>query len=164
MNKEESLLYRKENTKVYNSDHLCGKDFKSERAKLKNKYIKYSSMHGKKQRGLDYSPLGMFLLSHVGDNWDDVFKEAQRRLKGADKQSIFYFVAKNEFEKRPIVRCGESSYYSGLYVDDKNILQKVDPTINNENLHPQCACCTYTFNGKKLKNKYDESCTSFIIK
>lgn len=70
------------------------------------------SMHGYKERGLDYTPLFKFLLSKVGDYWDDVFSEVNSRL---DKtEPIYWIVALNE--KEGYGRVGELSYFSGLYV------------------------------------------------
>ncbi|WP_332693165.1 hypothetical protein [Devosia sp.] len=45
------------------------------------------------------------------------------------------------------VRVGESSYYSGMYVDVEGLLQMVNPSIGPSSLIPQCKCCTHTFNG-----------------
>lgn len=40
-------------------------------------------MHGRLERGRDYTPLYKFLLSKVGQRWDDVHKEAVSRLDNA---------------------------------------------------------------------------------
>ena len=59
-------------------------------------------MHGKQQRGLDYTPLFKFLLKKVGSNWDDVYSEAVSRLDRPDP--IFWLVAINENQKKDYVR------------------------------------------------------------
>lgn len=49
------------------------------------------SMHGRIQHGMDYTPLFQFLLSKVGQPWNEVHSEAVSRL---DKPApIFYLVA-----------------------------------------------------------------------
>jgi hypothetical protein len=45
---------------------------------------------------------------------------------------------------------GESTYYSGLFVDDENRLRKVDPDLGPESMARSCACCTHTFNGARI--------------
>jgi hypothetical protein len=105
---------------------------------------------GKKvNRGLDYTPLFRFLLSKVGKNWTEIHQEAVTRLDR--EEPIYWMVALNDEEQQAKFRAGESSYYSGLYVDENNILQKVDPTMGPEKLFPTCACCTWTFNGVPIK-------------
>lgn len=150
MNKEVKPLYRKVNSRTINNHHNTGPDSKNDR-NTKNGTKK--SMKKGVQRGLDYTPLFMFLLSKVGKDWDSIHSEAVKRL---DKEEpIFYLVARNEEEKKDVVRCGESSCYSGLFIDDDNKLQKVDPNVKNEDFVPSCWCCTKTFNGKVLVKKHN---------
>ena len=79
-------------------------------------------------------------------SWNDVFSEAKSRL---DKQDpIFWIVALLEDEKKEFVRIGESSFYSGLFVDNYGILQHVNPNLKAVDMKPFCNCCTHTFNGK----------------
>lgn len=69
------------------------------------------SMHGQIQHGMDYTPLFQFLLSKVGQPWNEVHSEAVSRL---DKEApIFYLVALHRKNWQSYVCCGESSYYSG---------------------------------------------------
>ncbi|MBS7806216.1 hypothetical protein KIH26_01250 [Variovorax sp. PCZ-1] len=110
-------------------------------------------MHGKKQRGLDYTPLFKFLLSKIGQSWSAVHSEAISRLDS--EEPIFWLVAIRAEEKKEYVRLGEASYYSGLYVDEEGLLQLVNSKISAESLAPQCACCTHTFNGVRFTRKYD---------
>jgi hypothetical protein len=74
----------------------------------------------------DYTPLFKFLLAKVGQLWDDVYSEAKSRL---DREApIFWLAALYPKNRKDIVRCGESSYYSGLFVDDDGFLQVVNPS------------------------------------
>ena len=147
MDKEKSKLYRKVNTKARGVHHNFGGDFKYSRNKKRETLEQTKgTMFGKKERGLDYTPLFRFLLSKVGSNWDEVFSEAKSRLDKSDP--IFWIVALNKDEKKDYIRIGESSYFSGLYVDDSGILQITNPTLKASDMKPFCSCCTHTFNGK----------------
>jgi hypothetical protein len=55
-----------------------------------------------------------------------------------DRNPIFWLVAVGSAPRRPVVWIGESSRYSGLYVDDTNRLSVVDPTLGPEKLTPTC--------------------------
>ena len=147
MNKEKPKLYRKVNIKARGVNHNSGSDFKYSRNKKRETLEQTKgAMFGKKERGLDYTPLFLFLLSKVGSKWDEVFSEAKSRL---DKQApIFWIVSLNENDKKDYIRTGESSYFSGLFVDDNGILQKTNSDLKAANMKPLCNCCTHTFNGK----------------
>uniref|UniRef100_UPI0040493299 hypothetical protein n=1 Tax=Flavobacterium sp. TaxID=239 RepID=UPI0040493299 len=147
MNKEKDKLFRKVNTKAFNVHHDFGGDFKNTRnSKQETLEQTKGKMSRRKERGLDYTPLYRFLLSKVGANWDDVFSEAKARL---DKpEPIFHMVALREHEKEDFIATGESSYFSGLYVDDHGILQLSNPNLKAKDMKPFCNCCTHTFNGK----------------
>ena len=84
----------------------------------------------------------------MGEEWDTVFREAAARLDRPDP--IFWLVARHEHERREMVRVGESSYYSGLYVDEAGILRVVNPDLRAEDMSPYCTCCTHTFNGVRF--------------
>ena len=144
---EKQPLYRKVNTKARGVHHIFGGDFKfSRNMKRETPEQTQGGMHGKKERGLDYTPLFRFLLSKVGTEWDIVFSEAISRL---DKtEPIFWIVALNEDEKEEYIRVGESTYFSGLFVDKNGILQFTNPTLKGSDLTPLCNCCTHTLNGK----------------
>ena len=147
MKKEKEKLYRKVNTKTYNVHHWSGGDFKHSRHTKKETLEQTKGkMSRKQERGLDYTPLYKFLLSKVGSNWDDIFSEAKTRLN--DAKPIFHMVALREDEKKDFIRLGESSYFSGLYVDDNGILQLCNPNLRAFDMKPFCSCCTHTFNGK----------------
>ena len=152
MNKEKPKLYRKVNTKARGVHHHFGGDFKDSRNKKRETLEQTKgTMFGKKERGLDYTPLFRFLLSKVGFNWDEVFSEAKSRL---DKtEPIFWMVALTQDKKKDYIRAGESSYYSRLYVDDNAILQITNPNLKAINMEPFCSCCTHTFNGELFGTK-----------
>lgn len=147
-------LYRKVNTRTRGVHHNTGGDYRHERntkAEKANENMR-GSMHGKKRRGLDYTPLFRFLLSKVGEDWNAVLSEATARLDSTEP--IYWMVARTAKDRKPFVRIGESSIYSGLYVDDDGRLAKVALDLRNEDLTPSCPCCTHTFNGVPLIRKY----------
>lgn len=140
-------LYRKVNTRARGVHHDFGGDYRSSRNRSDSEQ-RQSSMHNGRRRGLDYTPLFRFLLSKVGERWDTVFSEASSRLDKTDP--IFWLVARGEDERHRFVRVGESTYFSGLYVDEEGILQRVDPTLRAEHMSPMCTCCTHTLNGVRF--------------
>jgi len=146
MNRDKKPLFRKVNTRARGVHHNVGGDFKYSRNK-KNKSDDRTrgSMHGKKGRGLDYTPLFRFLLSKVGADWNEVYSEAISRLDKSDP--VYWIVAMNEHEKEDYVRTGESTYFSGLYVDNDGKLQLTNPELRAKDLTPFCNCCTHTLNG-----------------
>jgi hypothetical protein len=152
-------LYRKVNTKTRFVHHLHGSDYKYDRntkeEKLKEEEeFKRQTMHKKVNRGLDYTPLFKFLLSKVGKNFDEVFKEAKSRL---DKEEpIFYMVEKGE-PKNEIFCGNENDYYNSLYIDEEGILRKVNENYSQQKSLIRCRCCTFTFNGKVIAKKKDEN-------
>ena len=150
-------LYRKVNTRARGVYHRKGGDFRHQRnskreAQSIEDEVARGTMHGHKRRGLDYTPLFRFLLSRVGEDWAAVHSEAVGRLDR--EEPIYWLVARTEAERRAYVIIGESSYFSGLYVNDEGRLAKVAPDLRNEDLRPWCPCCTYTFNGVPLVRKY----------
>jgi hypothetical protein len=134
-------------------NHLHGGDFRTSRGK--DDRINRGAMNSGQRRGLDYTPLFKFLLSRVGDDWDEVHSAAIGRLDR--EEPIYWLVARSVAERRPKVLIGESSYYSGLYIDEDNRLALVDPGLQVEHLKPACACCTHTFNGMPFVNKFEAS-------
>jgi len=147
MNREISKLFRKVDTTAYLVHHNFGGDFKNSRNSRKETLSQIKGkMFGKKERGLDYTPLYRFLLSKVGSDWDKVFSEAKSRL---DKvEPIWRMVALEENKKEDLVRTGDSSYFSGLYIDNDGVLQISNPNLSAKDMIPYCKCCTHTFNGK----------------
>lgn len=147
MNRDKAPLFRKVNTKARGVRHDFGGDFKNSRNK-KRETIEQTkgSMHGKKERGLDYTPLFRFLLTKVGNDWEEVLSEAKSRLDKSEP--IFWVVALNEEDRKEFVRVGESTYVSGMYIDNGGKLQLTNPTLGAKDLVPSCHCCTHTLNGK----------------
>jgi hypothetical protein len=146
-NNQKEPLYRKINTRARNVHHNFGGDFKYSRKKKQETLEQTKgTMFGKKERGLDYTPLYRFLLSKVGLEWNEIFSEAKSRL---DKtEPIFWLVALSENDKEDVVRIGESSYFSGMYIDEEGILQLSNLTLKPTELKHYCECCTHTFNGQ----------------
>ena len=153
-------LFRKVNTTARGVHHNFGGDFRHERnskSEVRSEAMR-SSMHGKQQRGLDYTPLFKFLLSRIGADWSSVHREAVSRL---DKpEPIFWLVALREHDKKDFVRVGEASYFSGLYVNEQGLLVAVNPNLGPDRMAPLCRCCTYTFNGKPFGRPATEASIS----
>lgn len=145
MQNRKKPLYRKVNTKARGVDHHFGGDYRSTRnSKRETREQTRGSMRGSMNRGLDYTPLFKFLLSKVGSSWNEVFSEANSRLDS--QEPIFWLVALAN-DKKEVVRIGESSYFSGLFVDDFGLLQFVNPNLKSSDLTIYCSCCTHTLNG-----------------
>ena len=142
-------LYRKVNTRARGVHHRFGGDYRRERRSESPGAFETpkTSMGGKVQRGLDYTPLFRFLLAKVGERWDDVHSEAVARLDRSEP--IFWMVARNELEEQDYVRLGESSDFSGLRIDREGLLQKVNAKFDPVAIGYLCSCCTHTFNGKQ---------------
>lgn len=141
-------LYRSENTTTRHHSNNPGGEYRWERNKKRasdEDLPLRASMHGKQHRGRDYSPLFNFLLSKIGQRWDVLFSEAVKRLDRSDP--IFWMVAQHEHQQRDIVCCGDFSFYPGLFIDARGLLQQVNPQITAEDLPVTCRCCTHTFIG-----------------
>ena len=153
---EKNLLYRKINNRTWGvrrNDYTGQyRHQRNTKAEITNDAPR-SSMHGTRRHGFDYTPLFRFLLSRVGRQWDGVFSEAIARLDRPEP--VFWMVALHESERRERLRLGESSYFSGLYVDDLGILQIVNPALTAQNMTPSCHCCTHTFNGTLFGRRND---------
>lgn len=147
-------MYRRVNTRARNVGHRHGGDYRHRRTTERERSSDQTrgSMRGRERRGLDYTPLFRFLMSKVGDDWDEVYREAAGRLDTPDP--IFWLVARRQHERRGVVRVGESTYYSGLFIDGDNRLQVVDPDLGPDVMEPGCPCCTHTLNGVRLTRPY----------
>lgn len=152
MNREKEKLYRKENkvslsTKYY----VCnGEEYRHTRHTKRHRGNFEPMKSGK--YGYDYTPLFRFLLSKIGQKWNDVYSEAKSRL---DKEEpIWYMVSLEKVEDTSdfqpgYFRYGEHSYWSKLFVDDEGILRKLNESPPALKL--SCTCCTHSFNGKPYK-------------
>lgn len=147
-------LYRRVNTRARNVRHRHGGDYRHQRNTKRERDADETrgAMRGHQRRGLDYTPLFRFLLSKIGEDWSEVYGEAAARLDTTEP--IYWLVARQPHERRDRVRIGESTYYSGLYLDTDNRLRAVDPSLGPETMEPFCSCCTHTFNGVRLTRKY----------
>lgn len=155
MKHEKEPLYRRVNTKALRCTRNRGGDFRHARntKRLATSDDKRGRMQGRSDRGLDYTPLFRFLLSRIGTRWDEVHAEAIARL---DREApIYWLVARREEDKQARVRVGESTYFSGLFVDADGLLQRVDEALSVSSLSPSCACCTHTFNGIPFARKFE---------
>jgi hypothetical protein len=143
-------LYRSVNTRTHGVKHGQGGDYRHERNAKSSQAAEpnRSSMHSKHRHGRDYTPLFRFLISRVGQPWDETYAEARSRLDTTDP--IFWLVAKTENERRAFVRVGESSYFSGLFVDEQGLLRLVNPALKPQDMQPTCTCCTHTLNGVRF--------------
>lgn len=143
-------LYRKVNTRTHGVRHGNRGEARWDRHTKAGKADKArnSSMHSKHRHGLDYTPLFRFLLSRVGRVWEEVYQEAVSRLDRPEP--IFWMVAANDMDQEAVVRLGENSYFSGLFVNAEGELAIVAPELTVDEMEPSCACCTHTFNGEQF--------------
>jgi len=149
-------LYRKVNTTARGVHHRTGGDYRTRRrcrSANRNTAPMIEGMGGRKNRGLDYTPLFRFLISKIGQDWNSVHSEAVARLDRPDP--IFWLVAMRKEDEQEAVRTGEASYFSGLRVDADGTLQLVNPEIGVDSLDPQCKCCTHTLNGERFTRAFD---------
>ena len=153
-------LFRRVNTKARGVHHRFGGDYRHQRHTKREAHSDATrqSMHGEVQRGLDYTPLFKFLLSRISCDWNSTHAEAVARLDRPEP--IFWVVALHEQDRKESVRIGQSSYYSGLYVDSAGKLQAVNPDLGPSSLSPQCGCCTHTFNGVRFTRRFDRCAAS----
>lgn len=146
-------LYRKVNTTAHGVSHQHGGDYRDRRPGGREIGDEtQASMGARKRRGLDYTPLFRFLLSRVGRPWAETYQQAVARLDR--EEPIFWLVAERPEEAREIVRVGESSYFSGLYVGDDGLLHRTNPALDETMLEPSCRCCTHTLNGLRFTQSY----------
>jgi hypothetical protein len=142
-------LYRKVNTRARGVHHDTGGAARHDR---NSKRGPSRGMAQGKKRGLDYTPLYRFLLSRVGEDWARVHSEAVARLDR--EEPVWHIVHSTRDAGKAIVRVGESTYWSGLYVTADGRLAVIDPMITVERLNPLCACCTHTFNGVRFTRPF----------
>ena len=144
---EKKPLWRKVNTKARGVSHRIGGNYRDARGQ-----DWAIGMNGGVRRGLDFNPLFRFLLSKVGRDWEPVYQEARARLP--DEEPIFWMVSRTKDPAAEVVRIGDCSYYSGLYVDGSGVLRAVNPDLDEGTLEPSCRCCTHTLNGVPFTRKF----------
>lgn len=143
--KNKKPLYRKVNRNCMHSYDRKKIRYKWQRhSKLEKQMIEESVSHGKMHkrpdafnvRKYDYTPLLMYLLNSVGKDVDKVFSEVCKRVDN-DGRDVFNLMVsrKPKEELNDYFRYGEGSYYSQLYVDDENKIQKVNPNLSNYSPH-----------------------------
>ncbi|MDN3919191.1 hypothetical protein [Roseateles violae] len=151
-------LYRSVNTRTQRVHHGVGGEFRHGRNSKDARRLEdapRTPMHGRHRHGRDYTPLYRFLLSRVGRPWDEVYAEVKPRMDG--DEPIFWMVARPGEERRERVRVGESSYFSGLYIDEADgVLRLVNPGLDADTMWPSCPCCTHTFNGKRFGLTFEQ--------
>ncbi|WP_371319359.1 hypothetical protein [Pseudomonas sp. B6002] len=144
---QKPLLYRSVNTRTHGVNHGSHHSYRYDRhtKKEQSALSTHGSMHSHQRHGFDYTPLFRFLLSKVGQPWGQVFSEAKSRLDRLEP--VFWMVALHESDKQEYVRTDENSYFSGLWVDEAGLLQKVNPHLTPEQMKPFYDGYTHTFNG-----------------
>lgn len=151
MNNRIKLLYRKENKVSLSTKYNVskGSEYRYERhtKAFLNDDRNHKPMNSGKY-GYDYTPLFKFLLSKIGSDWDQVYSQAKARLN--DPKPIFWMVAVHESERKDIVRLGESTYYSGLFVNKNGKLALVNPDIQTSDLPEPYPGETLSFNGTAI--------------
>lgn len=151
MNKRIEPLYRKENKVSLSNKYNVskGSEYRYDRRTkaFLNDDRKHKPMNSGKH-GYDYTPLYKFLLSKVGSDWDQTYSEAKARLN--DPEPIFWMVALHKSKQRNFVRTGESTYYSGLFVNDDGKLAVVNPNVTFSDLPVPYPGETISFNGMTI--------------
>src|SRR5688572_9364632 len=113
MSRAKEPLFRKHNklARGFHHNNLGGEYRHMRNSKEMLDFAGSHMSMGTTSGGYDYTPLFKFLLSRIGDVWDDVFSEAVARL---DKQEPIFWLVNTSFREGDpaIVRIGESSYYS----------------------------------------------------
>ncbi|QNP40539.1 hypothetical protein [Lysobacter solisilvae (ex Woo and Kim 2020)] len=153
MGRSKEPLYRRTNTRTHGV-HREGGEYRHDRGRRdpRGEDVTRAPMHALRH-GRDYTPLYRFLRSRVGRPWNEVHSEAIARLD--TPEPIFTAVALPADDAHAMVRVGESTYVSGLRVDDAGLLQLVDPTLDARELVPYCRCCTHTFNGERFGGVFE---------
>lgn len=146
-------LFTKVNTVARRVCHNSGGEYRHDRNSKKQPESERQSMGKKEKRGLDYTPLYKFLLSKVSQDWNSVHSEAVSRLD--TEEPIFYMVAILEQDKVDIFQTSQFTYFNGLFVDENNILQIVNPNITLKDVPVWCTCCTFSLNGIRVPRKED---------
>ena len=138
--KHNEPLYRKVNRKCmhcYETKHVR---FKWQRhTKGEKELLDEEVTHGKMKKragafffanAYDYTPLFKYLLKCVGEDVDVVFHKVCKRIK--DRSMFDTMVSRKPKEElSDYFRYGECTYFSQLYVDEDNKIQKVNPQLSN---------------------------------
>lgn len=143
--KHDKPLYRKVNRKCLHCYDAKASHYRWQRnTKKENKLIEDSVSHGKMHKRpsiftshkYDYTPMIMYVLNRVGEDFDKVYSDVCKRIEGEGKVLFNKMVSKKPKEElNDYFRYGEGSYYSQLYVDDENKIQKINPNLSNISPH-----------------------------
>ena len=160
---EKRPLFRRQNRTAHRAPCGYGGEYRWQRNTKSEKTSEatHAGMGPKHRHGLDYTPLFKFLLSKVGDDWNTVHSDAVSRLDR--EEPINWIVSQQGDDALAVVRVGESTYFSGLYITPENRLAVVAPEIGVEDIYPSCPCCTHTFNGIRVPNRFDETRANQIV-
>lgn len=148
MNNRLKPLYRKENKVSLSTKYNVSKGSEYRYQRHTKVFLNDDRNHkpmNSGKYGYDYTPLFKFLLSKIGSDWDQVYAEAKARLN--DPKPIFWMVAVHESERKDFVRLGESTYYSGLFVNEEGKLALVNPGVQTSDLPDPHPGETLSFNG-----------------
>lgn len=107
----------------------------------------------------NYTPLFKYLLSQVGKNWDDVWKDVFPRVDGVSDPIRLMVINVNKHgnvieveNKQPYFSYNLRYYgyrtFSTLFVDENNILQYVDKNFRPH--HDNLGMITKSFNAKAI--------------
>lgn len=162
MKPEKKPLYRKFNNRTYHADRYLPRDKDASKDRGTKNGVRKSMHSNLAWHTRDYTPLYMFLLKHVGDDFDAVFSEVKPRIE--EEEPLWHMVAKCDLDisDKGYIRVF-NSFYSQIYVDDEGKLQKVNPDLDIENFYPYCPCCTHTFNGVPFVNKFTEGKYLYVV-
>lgn len=174
---KDKKLYRKENKSSlsYIGHKDTGGDFRHDRntKRLKNFEGNRWKMSSRKERGVDFTPLYKFLLSKVGEDFDEVYSEAMSRMDGK-RAPIFWMIVENTYIEEGILKNSngtivrpdfnnEEAKFSTLYIDDENKLRKVSDLNKSEFKLESCGCCTQSLDGiPYVRNPIDASKVKFL--
>ncbi|WP_297627201.1 hypothetical protein [uncultured Rikenella sp.] len=149
-------LYRKVNRKSSYQCHVIeskGGRFAWQRhskamRQFDGRYLPMRSATSSVTNGYDYTPLFRYLLSRVGDRWDEIYSAVKPRLNTTEP--IWWVVSQDGYPQDGCgwVHIGEGACWSKLWIDAEGRLRKVDPMLSN--ISPDCSCHTHSFNGSRI--------------
>lgn len=132
-------LYRKVNRRCLHCYEDKGGKYKWQRH-TKNEKLLYDEeiTHGKMKKrangfatnAYDYTPLFKYLLNCIGEDVDVVYHKIHKRIK--ERYPFDTMVSRKPKEElNDYFRWGECTFFSQLYVDENNKIQKVNPNLSN---------------------------------
>ena len=141
--KHNEPLYRKVNRRCLHCYETKGGKYGWQRHTKNEKFLADEEIrHGKMKKradgfatsAYDYTPLFKYLLNCIGEDVDVVYHKIHKRIK--DRYPFDTMVSRKPKEElRDTFRWGECTYFSQLYVDENNKIQKVNPSLSNMEAH-----------------------------